>query len=173
MNAGITDRLTRTERIRLIAHELVHTLQYQLIGGRRGASEQWLREGFAEWVACRVTARIGLGTFESLRDDVIQQLARVRLGAPPAPFEELATFPQWVEAQQRYEVPVYAQAFIAVELLIEMRSVAAMVDYFKAFRETEDRDGAFVNAFGLERAAFGREFVPRWHATVARAAARR
>jgi hypothetical protein len=173
MNAGVTDRLTRTERIRLIAHELVHTLQYQLIGGRRGASEQWLREGFAEWVACRVTARLGLGSFDALRDDVIDQLAGVRLGTPPAPFDQLATFPQWVEAQQRYEVPVYAQAFVAAELLIEMRGVAAIVGYFETFKDTEDRDRAFVDAFGLDRGAFGREFAPRWQVTVARANARR
>ena len=64
MNAASTDGLTRASRIRLIAHEVVHTLQYRLSGGARGASEQWLREGFAEWVACRVTARAGLGSFD-------------------------------------------------------------------------------------------------------------
>jgi hypothetical protein len=169
MNAGVTDRLTRTERIRLIAHELVHTLQYQLIGGRRGGSEQWLREGFAGGVACRVTARLGLGSFDTLRDDVIRQLAGVRLGTPPAPFDQLATFPQWVEAQQRYDVPVYAQAFVAAELLVETRGVAAIVGYFKAFKDSEDRAAAFGDAFGLDRVAFEGEFVPRWHATVARA----
>jgi hypothetical protein len=173
MNAGLTDGLTRTERIRLIAHELVHTLQYQLIGGKRGASEQWLREGFAEWVACRVTARLGLASFDSLRDDVIGQLAGVRFGIPPAPFDRLTTFPQWVEAQQRYEAPVYAQAFIAAELLVEMRGVPATIRYFEAFKDTEDHQRAFVDAFGLDRGAFDRTFVRRWHEAVLRARARR
>ena len=173
MNAATTDGLTRAQRIRLIAHEVVHTLQYRLSGGTRGASEQWLREGFAEWVACRVTARAGLGSFDSLRGELIDQLAGVGLGRPHAPFEKLATFPQWVEAQQRYEVPLYAQAFVAAELLVEMRGAPAVVQYFERFRETQDRRAAFAGAFGLEPAAFELAFVKRWRETVSRAIAER
>ena len=173
MNAATTDRLTRAQRIRLITHEVVHTLQYRLGGGTRGASEQWLREGFAEWVACRVTARAGLGSFDSLRGDLVDQLAGVGLSRPHAPFEKLATFPQWVEAQQRYEVPLYAQAFIAAELLVEMRGAPAVVQYFERFRDTQDRRAAFAGAFGLEPAAFELAFVRRWRETVSRATAQR
>jgi hypothetical protein len=173
MNAATTDGLTRARRIRLIAHEVVHTLQYRLSGGTRGASEQWLREGFAEWVACRVTARAGLGSFDSLRSELIDQLAGVGLGRPHAPFEKLATFPQWVEAQQRHEVPLYAQAFIAAELLVEMRGAPAVVQYFERFRDTQDRRAAFAGAFGLEPAAFELAFVRRWRETVSRATAER
>lgn len=43
VNAGVVNRLDRTSRIQLVAHELVHSLQYQFGGGTRGASEQWLR----------------------------------------------------------------------------------------------------------------------------------
>ena len=173
VNAGTTDGLTRTQRIRLIAHEVVHTLQYQLSGGTRGASEQWLREGFAEWVACRVTARLGLASFDSLRGDLLDELAGARFGAPHAPFDKLATFPQWVEAQHRYQVPLYAQAFIAAELLVEMRGVPAVMGYFERFKDTQDRVQAFTNAFGLEPAAFERAFVQRWRETVTRAGAQR
>ena len=172
MNAATTDGLTRARRIRLIAHEVVHTLQYRLSGGTRGASEQWLREGFAEWVACRVTARAGLGSFDSLRGELVDQLAGMSLGRH-APFERLATFPQWVEAQQRYEVPLYVQAFIAAELLVEMRGAPAVVQYFERFRDTQDRRAAFVGAFGLEPAAFELAFVKRWRETVSRATAQR
>ena len=173
MNAASTDGLTRASRIRLIAHEVVHTLQYRLSGGTRGASEQWLREGFAEWVACRVTARAGLGSFDSLRGELIDQLADVDLGRPHAPFEKLATFPQWVDAQRRYQVPLYAQAFIAAELLVEMRGAPAVVQYFERFRNTQDRRAAFAAAFGLEPAGFELAFVRRWRETVSRAAAQR
>jgi hypothetical protein len=173
MNAGITDGLTRTQRIRLIAHEVVHTLQYQLSGGIRGASEQWLREGFAEWVACRVTARVGLASFDSLRADLIDQLADAPFGLPHAPFDQLATFPQWVEAQRRYQAPVYAQAFIAAEQLVEMRGVPAVIRYFEQFKSSQDRHRAFVDAFGIDPAAFERAFVRRWHETVSRARVQR
>jgi hypothetical protein len=173
MNASLTDGLTRTQRIRLIAHEVVHTLQYQLGGGTRGASEQWLREGFAEWVACRVTTRLGLASFDSLRDDLIGELSGAPFGMPHAPFEKLSTFPQWVEAHQRYETPLYAQAFIAAELLVEMRGTSAVVGYFERFKDTQDRRRAFADAFGLEPADFERAFTRRWHETVSRARAQR
>jgi hypothetical protein len=169
INADTADGLTRVQRTRLIAHEVTHTLQYQLGGGTRGSSEQWLREGFAEWVACRITARLGLASLASLRDDLVGQLGAARMGLPPAPFDKLATFPQWVEAQQRYEAPLYTQAFIAAELLVEMRGVAAMLRYFEYFKTAQDRQRAFVDAFGLEPAAFERTFTRRWQESVARA----
>jgi hypothetical protein len=168
VNAGLVDRLPRTERIRLIAHEVGHTLQYQLGGGVRGASEQWLREGFAEWLARRVSARLRLGSFESLRGDLLDALSGARLGLPPAPFEELSTFPQWVTAQGRYEVPLYVQAYIAAELLIEMRGVPAVITYFEWFKDSQDRERAFVESFGVTPAAFERLFQRRWHETVSR-----
>jgi hypothetical protein len=169
INADSADGLTRAERIRLVAHEVTHTLQYQLGGGTRGTSEQWLREGFAEWVACRITARLGLASFASLRSDLVGQLGVARLGLPHAPFDKLATFPQWVDAQHRYEAPLYAQAFLAAELLVELRGVPAMLRYFEFFRDVQDRRRAFIDAFGLEAAAFERAFVRRWQESIARA----
>jgi hypothetical protein len=37
-----------SERVRVLAHELVHIVQYDLANGRRGTSDQWIREGLAE-----------------------------------------------------------------------------------------------------------------------------
>lgn len=168
VNAGVVNRFDRTRRVRLLAHELVHTVQYEFGGGTRGASEQWLREGFAEWVACRVTAHLGLGSFDASREELLRSLAGAPFGLQPAPLDRLVTFPQWVEAQRRYDVPVYAQAFIATELLLELRGVAAVVAYFRLFRTSTDHEAAFTEAFGMDRAAFERAFTRRWHETVAR-----
>ena len=169
VNASIVNGLTRTRRVRLIAHEVVHSVQYRLGGGTRGASEQWLREGFAEWVACRVTAHLGLASFDSLRDELVRQLGASQAGLRPAPFDKLATFPQWVEAQSRYDTPLYAQAFIATELLVEKHGVPAMIRYFESFRSTQDYERAFADAFGLDRPSFERLFMRRWQATVGQA----
>lgn len=166
VNASVVNRFDRTRRVRLLAHELVHSLQYQFGGGTRGASEQWLREGFAEWVACRITAHLGLASFESLREDLLHALTGARVGLPPAPLDRLVTFPQWVEAQGRFEAPLYAQAFLAAELLVEMHGVPAVVGYFERFRNTSEHEAAFADTFGLERAAFERSFMRRWHETV-------
>jgi hypothetical protein len=141
VNASIVNGLTRTQR---------------------------LREGFAEWVACRVTAHLGLESFESLRDDLVGQLGAPQVGLRPAPFDMLATFPQWVEAQGRYDTPLYAQAFIAAELLVEKQGVPAMIRYFEYFKGTQDYERAFADAFGLDRPSFERLFRRRWQETVTR-----
>jgi hypothetical protein len=166
VNGEVIGRLNRARRVRLLAHELVHTIQYQFGGGTRGASEQWLREGFAEWVACRVTAHLGLGSFELHREEVLSALAGVDFGLAPAPFDQLTTFAQWVDAQGRHEAPLYAQAFIAAELLIEMHDVPTLVRYFERFRSTTEYQRVFAETFGMDRAAFERLFSRRWRETV-------
>jgi hypothetical protein len=172
VNATFVNRMDRTRRVRLLAHELVHSVQYHLGGGTRGASEQWLREGFAEWVACRVTSHLGLGSFDSLRHELLLELGAPQVGLRPAPFDKLTTFPQWVQAQGRYDA-LYAQAFIAAELLVETRGVPAMIRYFEYFKSSKDRERAFADAFGLEPKAFERLFMRRWQETVTRARALR
>lgn len=168
VNAGLVNRFDRDRRVQLVAHELVHSLQYQFGGGTRGASEQWIREGFAEWVSFRVTEHLGLASFNSLRDDLLHPLSGARFGVSPAPLDKLVTFPEWVDAQRQYDVPLYAQAFLAVELLIEMRGTPAVVAYFQRFRATRDHESAFTDVFGLDRPAFDRMFLRRWHETLAR-----
>jgi hypothetical protein len=154
------------QRVRLLAHELVHTLQYQLGGGTRGASEQWIREGVADWIACRVMARLGFGSVESMREPLLAPLADLRFGAAPAPLRDLSTFPQWVEAQRRFELPLYAQAFLAAELLIETHGLSALVGYFERFAATRDREAAFAASFRVDLADFERQFQRRWHEVV-------
>jgi hypothetical protein len=166
LNAGVVDRFERSRRVRLLAHELVHSVQYQFGGGTRGASEQWLREGFADWVACRIAAHLGLGSFDSCREDRLRDLVGARFGLPPAPLDSLVTFPQWVEAQRRHEAPLYAQAFVAAELLVDTHGVPTVVGYFERFRDTTDHERAFADAFGLDRGEFERTFMRRWHEVV-------
>src|SRR5688500_9553973 len=45
LNAQVIEPVSWSERVRVLAHEFVHSLQYELAGGIRGNSEQWLREG--------------------------------------------------------------------------------------------------------------------------------
>ena len=170
VNEQILERYGWPDRIGFLAHEITHIIHYEL-ANKTNAGDQWLKEGFAEWVACRVTARLGLASFGSLRGDLIDELAGARFGLRHAPFEQLVTFPQWVEARHRYEAPLYTQAFLAAELLVEMRGVPAVVGYFQRFEKTQDRAGAFTGAFGLDPADFERAFARRWHETVSRARA--
>ena len=171
VNAQVVDGFDRTRRVRLLAHELVHTMQYGFAGGTRGASEQWLREGFAEWVACRVAAHLRLASFESLKDDVLAPVGQLPFGTPPTPLELISTFGQWAEAQPRARA-LYAQAFLGAELLIEQHGVHAVVRYFELFRTAKDRHRAFADAFGLELRTFEGLLARRWHQTIGHLRAR-
>lgn len=154
------------DRVQLIAHELVHSVQYRLGGGRRGTSEQWLREGFAELVSMQVVEHLGLGDAKGLRAQFVAQQASL-LGAAGTsrqlvPFAGLSTFAQWTAAQSRYEFPLYLQAFVAAEWLVERHGRDAVVRYFSLFATSQDREANFEEAFGSSLADFDSQFGTRW-----------
>jgi hypothetical protein len=172
VNAEVVDRYDRRRRVRLLAHELVHAMQYRFGGGTRGESEQWLREGFAEWVACRVVAELRLGSFDDLREEALAPLATVRLGSAPVPLERLSTFQQWAEEQGRADSRLYAQAFLGAELLVQQHGTAALVQYFERFRTRTDRLQAFRESFGVDLRTFEGILTRRWHQAVGQRQAR-
>jgi len=147
-NLTSLDRLSWPARVGLIAHELTHTLQYELASGRRSTSEQWLREGFADWVASQVLASIGAlqrEEFEALR------AVEYRSSGDPLPaLGELVTFETWMAAlsTRAQSPPVFAKAFFAVDLLIERHGAGRVIDYFTRFAGSDDRLANFTAAFG-------------------------
>jgi hypothetical protein len=153
LNHDAMDRLRWPDRVRMLAHELVHSLQYELAGGIRGTSEQWLREGFAEWVALMTVDRLG---GRSLRDLRAQQLAAFRASdRSKAPrLDEMVTFAQWVPLANRRDIAPYSQAFLAVDYLVERHGAPAIIDYFRLFASTRNYRLAFRRAFGEERTVF-------------------
>lgn len=142
-----------SERVALIAHELGHSLQYEMGGGRRGSSDQWLREGFAEWLSIRVCERLDVGSMNS----VLQNRRRILLSAGRSKtprLDALVTFPQWVKVGQRQGTAAYALAFVAVDFLLERHGADAVLGYFKRFAVSQDREGNFRTAFGEELGSF-------------------
>lgn len=153
LNNDSLQRITWRGRVRVLAHELVHSLQYELTGGIRGASEQWLREGFAEWVALLVLDRLNGGALDALRRQ--QQALFRRSDRSRAPrLDEMITYDQWIRLAERPELATYSQAFLSVDFLVARHGAPAVVDYFRQFAATADRGAAFRTAFGEERAAF-------------------
>lgn len=163
VNEGALRSARWSDRVQLLAHELLHCVQYAFANGVRGTSEQWLREGFAEIVAMRAMEHLGLGRYGQLRDVLLDPLADVRRGTLPVPLSRLSTFPEWAVAQGRYDLPLYTQAFVAAELLHELRGTEAILQYFRLFAASDDKDANFARAFGLTLDEFDREFVARWH----------
>jgi hypothetical protein len=147
------DAIPWPERVRMLAHELVHSLQYELADGSRGTSEQWLREGFAEWTAFMTLDRLGGRSLAGLRD---QQRALFRASdRSKAPrLDDMLTFAQWVPLAGRREIAPYSQAFLAADFLVERHGAPAVIDYFRQFASTRDYRLAFQRAFGEDRAAF-------------------
>lgn len=142
------------DRVAFMAHELVHVLQYELGGGRRGTSEQWLRDGFAEWVAGEVMAALHLAEpgLASRRARAVVTLA----GAPRFPaLSQMATFEQWVNLRTTQPaLPTYEFALVASAFLVERHGMPAVLDYFARFAVSDDADGHFTAAFGESRSAF-------------------
>ena len=137
----------------LLAHEMTHSLQYELGGGRRGSSDQWLREGFADWMSLRVLERISDISIAGVRRARQNELRSAGRSNVPR-LSELVTFRQWVRAGERHGAAIYALAFIAVERLLERHGVPAFIDYFERFASSRDRLANFRAAFGEDLGSF-------------------
>jgi hypothetical protein len=142
-------------RVAMLAHELTHTVQYEFSRGRRSTSEQWLREGFAEWVEVYVMDVLDLTTWDRARAIASQRVRDAARRQPPPTFAEMVTYPDWVRTVQRSgEAAVYAQALLAADLLIARHGRDSVVGYFRRFEESEDRLANFRAAFGEDLASF-------------------
>jgi hypothetical protein len=157
-------------RFSILAHELAHVLQYELGGGTRGASAQWLREGFAEWLAARVTASLEQAGEQKARQQAIIRMRNhaqsrfpvtldpSRFAAaghpfparvPVPPLSELRSFPQWLEQSRGEAGPVLLDyAFLAVDTLLEQHGLPVVVRYFELFAVRQDAAANFLEAFG-------------------------
>ena len=151
------------DRVALLAHEMTHSLQYELGGGDRGTSDQWLREGFADWIALRVLDRIADMSIARIRQARERELRAAGRSKVPK-LSELVTFPQWVRAGERHGSTIYALAFVAVDLLLERHGVESLIVYFKQFATSRDRRTNFRAAFGEDVETFERAVMERvWH----------
>lgn len=153
LNDAALGSVSWPERIALLAHEMGHSLQYELGGGGRGTSDQWLREGFAEWVSIRVLERLDAVSMFDARRARLRELAVAGRSKTPR-LSDLVTFPQWVKVGRQHGSVTYAFAFIAVDRLLERHGVAAVLAYFRRFASSMDRAGNFRAAFGEDLETF-------------------
>jgi hypothetical protein len=159
VNEGALARVPWPDRIRFLAHEFTHTIQFALADGRRSTSEQWLREGFADWAAYRVVDSLGLERYADRRAQRIREVRAVLDTKPFPSLTEVVTFPQWSRWRSKHGAEVtYGQAFLATDLLIERKGYQAAVDYFRRFARSDNRLANFRAAFAQDLRAFAREF---------------
>jgi hypothetical protein len=147
------------EWIRLLAHELTHTAQRELVNGGLSASDQWLREGFAEWVGYKVADRFGAENFAKSHGRVLDLISTAKTYQTFPSLGQLASNAEWLTWLRTLGIPAtYGQAFIAVDFLIEQKGLPAVVEYFRLFGKLNNRQRNFMTAFGESVAAFDKRF---------------
>jgi hypothetical protein len=146
-------------RTAFLAHEMTHVAEYALANGRRGSSGQWLREGLAEWVSWRVVDDLKLGSYRARKHAALLRLCEASHRKALPPFSEVVTQSAWERNGKRHSLdPLYDQAFLATELLVELHGLPAVLDYFHRFARSDDSLANFRAAFGEERQHFEATF---------------
>jgi hypothetical protein len=159
-NEEALERISWSERIRVLAHELVHTVQYGLAGGRRGTSDQWLREGFADWIAYRVLESLDLVNPSFRRALLLARIKGAARRLSCAPLSEMVTLQDFTKSRTRVGgSAIYSQCFIAVDLLVKQHGVQPVVDYFSLFGRSDDRLGNFRTVFSQDLPDFEKEYL--------------
>lgn len=147
--------LNWNSRIAVLAHELAHTMQYDFSNGRRGTSDQWLREGFAEWVQAHVLDALGVMRRDDIRTRSVRWVRDRHARKSLPAIAELATFPDWVRFHNgRARDSLYPYAFVATDFLIQRHGVEAVTTYFTLFADSDDRFANFAKAFGEQWSTF-------------------
>lgn len=148
------------EWLRLVAHELAHVSQIELVQGE-GRAEQWLAEGMAEWVAFTVLEHLHL-------DTMVQRRAVARGGikshaallAARLDLETLGS-PRGFTVRHLREgsLPTYQLAFLMADYLIARDGLPQVVGYFRSFSERQNRFENFRRAFRQSLAEFEQEIL--------------
>ena len=158
-NAGALSGQAWPQRIATLAHELVHMAQYEMGGGTRGTSDQWLREGLAELLSHRVLESLGIVPLAQIRQRARRAVLDADAQAPLPRLVELVTFPEWVRAGSRHRgAPLYPLALVAVDHLVDTHGLDAVLAYFRRFATSSNREQNFLEAFGETVQAFDAGF---------------
>jgi len=159
VNELILVRYSWSERIRVLAHELTHTVEKNLVDGQLMSADLWLVEGFAEWVAYKVLDALDVESFAQGRKQAIDVTVKARQYQTFPSLTQLVTGTEWLTwARTLGREATYGQALLAVDFLIEQKSLSAVVEYFRLFGKLNNRERNFVTAFGEPVSAFEEEF---------------
>jgi hypothetical protein len=167
VNEAALGRLLWHERVQVLAHELVHTIQYRFTRGRRSTSDQWLREGLAEWIASSIVDSLKLASFSQRKALALARVKKSALqGALPGLYR-MVSFQDFAALRSSLGTPAtYDQAFLAADLLTERHGLQAVLHYFRLFRLSDDRLQNFKTAFGKDLSTFEdehRAHLQRFH----------
>ncbi len=131
-----------------LAHEYAHNIEYVFSSLHRGS--QWLREGFAEWVAAKVLHHLGWQDYSTTVHRAILEVRRQRASLPAlSELDESNRWSVWAN-HPNGAILTYRFAFLAVDNLLSRGGVAELRKYFA----TQD----FQTNFGVSWNQFEKEF---------------
>ena len=147
------------ERMRILAHELTHTVERAWVGGRLTTWDRWLSEGFADWVGYHVLDRLGAQSLAKSREGIVEAAKNARHFQTFPTITQLVTAVEWITWLRTLgHAATYGQAFLAVDLLVEYKGLPAVVEYFRLFGKLNNRERNFATAFGEPVAKFEDKF---------------
>ena len=146
------------ESIRVLAHELTHTAQHELVDGQFIAADRWLVEGFAEWVSYKFLDAIGIDSFAKSRERNIDMIASAKQFQTFPSLTQMVSGADWQTWNRNLGyVATYSQAFVAVDFLVEKRGLPSVIEYFRLFTKLDNRERNFRTAFGESVSKFTEE----------------
>jgi len=132
----------------LFAHEHGHNIEYAFSSVHRGS--QWLREGFADWVAAKVLHVLGWQDYELSVHRARLEVGRQRADLPTlSELEDMRGWSNWAN-DPKGSIFTYRLGFLAVARLMGNADVARMAKYFQTLN--------FEQNFGMSWRQFEKEF---------------
>jgi hypothetical protein len=158
-NGEILARLVWSHRVKILSHEMTHLTMFALGNWQCESRHPWIAEGFADWITLKVIERLGLDTFAEGKKNFLESLGQLNSKRKLPTLGEISGPAEWDEwAKSSGRGPAYAQAFLAVDFLIERKGLPAAVEYFRLFGRSTNRPNNFRIAFGQDVATFDRQF---------------
>ncbi len=116
--------------VNLLAHEYAHNIEFVFSSVHR--APQWIREGFAEWVAAKVVHQLGWEDYATTLHRAKLEVGRQR-GSLPA-LTEIEDSTRWAvwAGYPNGAIYTYRLGFLAVDRLMTKSGVAGMEKYFKS-----------------------------------------
>lgn len=126
----------------LLAHEYGHTVHHQ-VAGVIPATDPWVTEGFAEWVAAKVFDALGWQPYGHAVHRSATEAAK-RLDILP-PLTELRHYQAWQRRLTRYygHIQTYSLALVAVDRLIRRKQLGSAVPLLSASGFNEAMGGPY------------------------------
>jgi len=159
VNAHGLARTPWSGRIKLLAHEVTHIVQYQLADSRCGSPHRWTTEGFADWVALKVLEGLKIDSFAKAKEKSLERLGSFKSSRTLPLLSQISSAADWEYLVKSLgNEATYGQAFLAVDFLIERKGLPTVLEYFKLFGRSNNRQSNFATVFGESVSTFEREF---------------